>query len=400
MLRCERLVRAGRRGRPPARARSRCSPAPSTRQRAGHELADGTSAPSAIASSAQLARRRRSAPDASPHSSRSSRGRRRPSRRRGPPATGIRLSIVMRTGGAVPAEALAEAPPARWRRGCGPCTPGADDLVALAGAGSSRSSSASVSGTGTASRSRAGRPSRRPPTYRQRLSFAGRDVLERQRRLSSRSRCGQVGELRRRQALGALVRRVAHLARAPPAPRSRSAAAAASASSSERGQRLAPVRERGAHQRAHRGRRGRAGAAQHAAARSRRAAPGGRPCARPAARAPPRTRAAPARRARRRSWLPGGAASRSAISRCTITHHSPTPRQLVDRLQDRRHRDAVGQVGDDLVGRGSSSPRSRSITSATCRPRRRLRPRAPPRAPAPAARRSRPRAGARTRGAR
>ena len=86
-----------------------------------------------------------------------------------------------------------------------------------------------------------------------------------------------------------------------------------------------------------------------------------------------------------------------------LHHHAPELDlgQLLDRLQDRRHGDAVGKVRDDLGRqrverrRGRRPSRRRSASVGVRRGRERL-----VAARARAARRSRPRAGARTRGAR
>ena len=67
---------------------------------------------------------------------------------------------------------------------------------------------------------------------------------------------------------------------------------------------------------------------------------------------PPRTRAARAPRAPRRRRRPAPAASRSPTSRCTIATHVRTPGSSSMRPQQHAGGDTVGQVRDDLVGRG------------------------------------------------
>ena len=67
-----------------------------------------------------------------------------------------------------------------------------------------------------------------------------------------------------------------------------------------------------------------------------------------------RTRAGRARTGRRRRSVHGPAAKRSPTSFCTIATHVSHALEL-DRAQDHGRGDAVGQVGDDLVGAGSSA---------------------------------------------
>ena len=73
-----------------------------------------------------------------------------------------------------------------------------------------------------------------------------------------------------------------------------------------------------------------------------------------------RRRAARAPTARRRRRVPGAAAKRSPTSRCTIATQRVTLGQLLDRAQDRRRGDAVGQVRDDLRRRRVAARRGRA----------------------------------------
>ena len=209
-------------------------------------------------------------------------------------------------------------------------------------------------------------------------------------RLSSRSSCAKSCGAER---LGACVGRMPHvlqrLARGLPDAGRPARLLQASAAAPCGGVRTRPAPARPARRWA------RARSAACARARSRRSAPAGTRCARSGARTPPRTRAGPARTGSRTPSCPGCAASRSAISRCTITHQKRRLGQLLDRPQDRRRGDAVGQVRDHLAGQriepaeARASSRRRSPASALRRGRR-----APRAARARASGRSRSRAGA------
>ena len=153
------------------------------------------------------------------------------------------------------------------------------------------------------------------------------------------------------EPLGAGVGRMADRSSAARA-RVADASGAPGASASEPGERLAAVGEPGVHERGQLGGRRRRRAAQDARAPTRRSAPGGTPCAAPAAARAPRTT----------SWAstrggavglrpPGAAASRSPTSRWTIATQSVRRRQLLDRLEQHGGRHAVGQVRHDLARR-------------------------------------------------
>ena len=201
------------------------------------------------------------------------------------------------------------------------------------------------------------------PRNRQRLIFAGAGSSV------TRSRPRQRAEVLGREALGAHVGRVA---RARRAPRGRGRGRRPPASASERGSALRRWANAALHEaRARAARRGRAGAAQHDEHRvdvRHRVEDGARD-----ARRSTRTSQASwastdgqpvgrrARASRRSARRPPSGPSRPSASR---------RRQLLDRAQDRRRGDAVGQVGDDLgrrrVERRAGRAPSRRRGAAWC----------------------------------
>ena len=306
-------------GEPGGSSRSTRSPAPVTSCSARLELRRHVGA-ERHRERGQLARRRldarrRAAPAAA-------RRRRRRSRRRGPAATGIRFSIVIRSGGASPAEALAEAPPAPPRRGSAPARRGR------------RPRPRSPASLQQHARRRASRDwnseqiSCRPSVRRGADVEAEVQLRRRERDAAAASRAiAPAGAASSTNSSGA-----SRSARSSAGwPISSSAARAAARTLFGRAERelerarerLAPVRERAAHEPTapSGGRPARCGAG--ARAPSRRSARAGRRCARSAARARPRRRAGRSPTGRRRSCVPG--ARGEAVGDLALDHQAPEP---------------------------------------------------------------------------
>ena len=261
-----------------------------------------------------------------------------------PAATGMRLSIVSRCGGAVPAGGLAERARARGRRGSAPSTPGQTTSSAppRAARASARRRARRLD---DARRAGAGRPARGGADEQAEVDLA----RARASRRRSRERLAQRAPVARARASRRARRRGG---RAPPAPRARG--------------RGSPGRARRERERARRapcaGARSRCWtSARSAGARRRAAAPqadehgvdvrhrDGRRCARPGAARARRRRAGRAPTARRRRGVPGRGGE--PLADLPLHHRHPASSTLgsssiVRRIT--RRGDAVGQVGDDL----------------------------------------------------
>ena len=227
-------------------------------------------------------RRQRVRPAAAPRRRRPSR---RPCRRRPGPACRSRSGPA----GAVPA-ARGAARPAPARRGSRPLTPGQIDLVRAPPARASRSVSSSASDTDSNTVTSSWRPS-----ARDRAEEQAEVELARARARASLTRSSLACSARNSSGRRAARRARRAGGRARPAPaRARSRTSPLQwpgARASERGERLAPVGERVVDQSARR-RRGPPGpCAAGRRAPSRRSAPGGTRCARPAGAPAPRRRA-------------------------------------------------------------------------------------------------------------
>ena len=133
--------------------------------------------------------------------------------------------------------------------------------------------------------------------------------------------------------------------------------------------RLAPLGERGVDQGEHL----LAGRPPSAAARAGRTRPGRsprwvparRPSGRPSRPAARRRTRPPSPRGRRRSASPGGAASRSATSACTITSPWRMVGSSLEQVQQHGHRDVVGQVRDQRGRRRAGQSSTRSASAVT-----------------------------------
>ena len=278
-----------------------------------------------------------------------------------PAATGIRLS--MRTAaGAGPgrrAPERLEAAAARLR----PSTPGQSTSSSPPAAARPTSSARSSEANSEHERVQPVRPRRADVQHEVDLRGGALGRARRPRGRADRGgRC--VGSARRSRAgASRSARRPGRRGRAPRAPRGRAVADAVRRPGRQRqrsGQCLAPVGERGVHERDELRRRRRpVRRSSHQRGlhvrlrvehRARHARAG------PARRRP----AGPAPTWRRSSCPPGAAARRSPTSRWTIATHSSALRELLHRLQQHRGRHAVGQVGHHLAWARGPARRGRS----------------------------------------
>ena len=269
-----------------------------------------------------------------------------------PPATGMRLPIVIRTR-LVPSVAPAERGDRRGGEVRRPRLPGRRPRPRIGGLeahGVVRERSA-----GRSSRARGGRRPRCGPRNRQTLIFAGR-ALDHAAPRTARGSPRATGARRARRP-GSRASRGARARRRATRPAQR-----------ERPRhRLAPVRERLLRPaRAARDPAPGAGARARPA-RCRRSARGGRPCAPP----PRSTRTSQASCASTDGHAVGGRPGLGGepLADLLLHHRDPARHagQLLDRAQDRAGGDAVGQVRDDLRRRRVQRARGRGrIASARC----------------------------------